>query len=159
VNNVIRILVLPALLAASCVSAATPPPPAAQYQYVATYALGPFSPGDSLRIVWTPRLVPTSNAAPVDIRLCVGVFGPFGSIESLKQASSSGVQQVDCPVAAAVVATDVLRAKSGESSQMEATLKLPSQPGFYDVRQVAISGAEPTRTTTSAAGIIEIRVP
>ena len=97
-----------------------------------------------------------SSAAPYDIRLCVGVFGPYGSIESLKQASSSGAK-VDCPIASAAVATDVLRAQSSDGTPMEATLTLPSQPGFYDVRQVAISGNDPARSATSAAGIIEIR--
>jgi len=121
---------------------------------VATYSLGPFNPGDSLRIVWTPRLVQTSSAAPYDIRLCVGVFGPYGNVESLKQASSTSA---DCPVASATVGTEVLRAQSGEGSQMEATLKLPSQPGFYDVREVTINGVGPARSAMSAAGIIEVR--
>lgn len=124
---------------------------------MATYPLGPFNPGDSLRIVWTPRLVQSSSAAPYDIRLCVGVFGPYGNVESLKQASSTSAAKVDCPVASAAVATEVLRAQSGESSQMEATLKLPSQPGFYDVWQVTINGVDPARSAMSAAGIIEVR--
>lgn len=134
----------------------SPPVQHAQYQYAASYPLGPFNPGDPLRIVWTPRLVQPSSAAPYDIRLCVGVFGPYGSIESLKQASSSGAK-VDCPIASAAVATDVLRAQSSDGTPMEAILKLPSQPGFYDVRQVAIGGNDPARSATSAAGIIEIR--
>ena len=146
-----------AVVVLACTSTpSSPPVQHAQYQYVATYPLGPFNPGDSLHIVWTPRLVQTSTAAPYDIRLCVGVFGPYGSVESLKQASSSGAK-VDCPVASAAVATEVLRAQSGESIRMEATLKLPSQPGFYDVREVAISGSDPARSATSAAGIIESR--
>ncbi len=147
-----------ALTVLACTSTPSSPPVLhAQYQYLATYPLGPFNPGDSLRIVWTPRLVQTSSAAPYDIRLCVGVFGPYGNVESLKQASSTSAAKVDCPVASAAVATEVLRAQSGESSQMEATLKLPSQPGFYDVREVTINGVDPARSAMSAAGIIEVR--
>ena len=101
-------------------------------------------------------MVQTTTAATYGILMCVGVFGPYGNIESLKQASTTAAK-ADCPVASAAVASDVLQARSTEGTPMQATLALPSQPGFYNVWQVVISGDDPSRSAMSAAGIIEVR--
>jgi hypothetical protein len=47
--------------------------------------------------------------------------------------------------------------RSDEGRQFDAYLTLPNQPGFYNVRQIAISGREPSYSATAGAGIIEIR--
>jgi hypothetical protein len=99
---------------------------------------------------------PATADAPYDVRLCVGVYGAYASVESLKQASGN-IGKLECPAAGATVGSDVLRTRSDDGRKLELDLTLPNQPGFYDVRQIAVSGSEPSSSYIAAAGIIQIR--
>jgi hypothetical protein len=146
-----------AVIVFACTSVPAPQVLHQQYQWVATYPLGPFSPGESLHVVWTPRPVQASASDPYEVRLCVGVFGSYGSVETLKKEESASTGKPECPIASAVVGSEVLRTRSDEGRQLEAYLTLPNQPGLYNVRQIVISGSPPSYSATSGAGIIEIR--
>jgi len=143
-------------------SAATPAPRVLypEYRYVVTYAHGPFTAGAAFHVEWTPELVRTDSAEPYEVRLCVGVFGSFASAAALKEAGSrSSGTRPDCPPAGAVVSSEVLRTRSDAGNALAADLVLPAGTGFYEIRQISINGVEPTISTTSAGGVIEIRGP
>ena len=150
------------LVGATGCSAAPAPPQVfhPEYRYMATYAPGPFTPGAAFHVQWTPELNRTDAAEPYDIRLCVGVFGAFDSASALKEAGSrAGGARPDCPAAGAAVSSGVLRTRSDTGNALSADLVLPERPGFYEVRQVAIYGVEPTYSAMSAGGVIEVRGP
>jgi hypothetical protein len=108
--------------------------------------------------MWTPRPVQASASDPYEVRLCVGVFGSYGSVETLKKdQESASTGKPECPIASAVVGSEMFRTRSDEGRQFEAYLTLPTQPGFYNVRQIVVSGIAPNYSATTAAGIIEIR--
>lgn len=156
--------VLPVILffvsVAGCSAAPAPQVLHPQYRYVPSYLPGPVTAGAAFHVVWTPELVRTDSAEPYDVRLCIGVFGPFESPGALKlSASRSSGTRPDCPQSGAVVSSGVLRTRSDTGSPLVADLVLPRVNGFYDVRQIAINGVEPTYSATSAGGLIEIRGP
>jgi hypothetical protein len=145
---------------AGCSAAPAPQVPHPQYRYVPSYPPGPFTAGAALHVVWTPQLIRTDSAEPYDVRLCIGVFGPFENASALKESASrsSGVRP-DCPLTGGVASSAVLKTRSDTGNHLSADLVLPQVNGFYDVRQIAINGVEPTYSATSAGGIIEIRGP
>jgi len=57
----------------------------------------------------------------------------------------------------AVVSSGALRTRSDTGKPLAADLVLPRGSGFYDVRQIAVNGVEPTYSATSAGGVIEVR--
>jgi len=127
---------------------------------MAHYAPGPFTPGAAFHVDWIPELVRTDPSEPYEIRLCIGVFGSFDNASALKEAGSrAGGEEPECPPAGAAVASGVLRTRSDTGDRLGADLVLPRVSGFYDVREIAISGVEPTYSATSASGAIEIRGP
>lgn len=156
-------LVLVILFFVSVVACSAAPAPQVlhpQYRYVASYAPGPFTAGAAFRVVWTPELVRTDSAEPYDVRLCIGVFGSFENASALKESGSrSSGTRPDCPPTGAVVSSGVLRTRSDTGNSLGADLVLPPVNGFYDVRQIAINGVEPTYSATSSGGVIEIRGP
>jgi hypothetical protein len=86
------------------------------------------------------------------------VFGSYGSVETLKNdQQSAAAGKPECPIASAVVGSEMFSTRSDEGRQFDTYLTLPNQPGFYNVRQIAISGREPSYSATAGAGIIEIR--
>ena len=154
-------LVVIVIMVSAC--SAVPAPPQvrhSEYRYMAHYAPGPFTPGAALHVDWIPELVRTDPSAPYDIRLCIGVFGSFESASALTEAGSrAGGTRPECPPAGAAVSSGVLRTRSDTGDRLGADLVLPRVSGFYDVREIAISGLEPTYSATSASGAIEIRGP
>ena len=154
-----RLLLSGVLICAStlaCAPAASPQVLHPEFRYTASYAHGPVGPGEPLHVVWTAERFRTSSTELYDIRLCVGVFGSFESAESLKRSSPSAAR-ADCPPAGALVASETMRARSDVASAFELDLVLPRELGFYDVRQIVISGDDRAHNATSAGGIIEIR--
>ena len=153
--------VLVVILVGAC--SAVPPPPQvlhSQYRYLAHYASGPFTAGAVIHVDWIPELVRTDPSEPYDVRLCIGVFGSFENASALKEAGSraSGARP-DCPQVGAAVSSGVLRTRSDTGDRLGADLVLPYVIGFYDVREVAINGVEPTYSATSAGRAVEIRGP
>jgi hypothetical protein len=157
----VAVVILFFVSVAGCSAAPAPPQVLhPQYRYLASYAPGPFMAGASFHVVWTPELVRTDSAEPYDVRLCLGVFGSFENPSALKEAGSrSGGTRPDCPPAGAAVSSRVLRTRSDAGNPLGADLVLPRANGFYDVRQIAINGVEPTYSATSSGGVIEIRGP
>jgi len=153
-------LILMFASAAGCSIAPAPQVLHPEYRYVASNPRGPFTPGATVHVVWTPELVRTGSAEPYDVRLCIGVFGSFVSPGALKESGSrSGGTRPDCPATGSVVSSGVLRTRSDTGNSLSADLVLPRANGFYDVRQIAINGVEPTYSAMSAGGVIEIRGP
>lgn len=150
-------------LIVSAVACSAPPPPQVlhpQYRYVTSYPLGPFTPGGAFHVDWIPELIRTDSAEPYDVRLCIGVFGPFDNASTLKESGSrSSGTRPDCPPPGAVVSSVALRTRSDSGKPLAADLVLPRVSGLYDVRQIAINGVQPTYSATSAGGVIEIRGP
>jgi hypothetical protein len=145
---------------AGCSAAPAPRVLHPEYRYVASYAPGPFTPGATFHVVWIPGLVRTDSAEPYDVRLCIGVFGSFENPSALKEAGSrSSGTRPDCPPAGAAVSSGVLRTRSDSGNPLSADLVLPRVNGFYDVREIAINGVEPTYSATSSGGVIGIRGP
>ena len=153
--------VVVAILVSAC--SAVPAPPQvlhSQYRYVAHYAPGPFAAGAAFHVDWIPELVRTDPSEPYEVRLCIGVFGSFANASALKEAGSrASAARPDCPPAGAAVSSAVLRTRSDTGDRLGADLVLPHVSGFYDVREIAINGVEPTYSATSAGGAIEIRGP
>ena len=147
--------------AAGC--SATPASPQvvhSQYRYVASYPPGPFTPGAVFHVEWIPELMREDSAEPYDVRLCIGVFGPFENASALKEAGSrSGGSRPECPAAGAAVSSGVLGTRSDSGNSLGVDLVMPRVNGFYDVRQIAINGVEPTYSAMSAGAVVEIRGP
>ena len=145
---------------AGCSAAPGPQVRHPEYRYVVSYAPGPFTAGAAFHVEWIPELVRTDTAEPYDIRVCIGVFGSFENAGALKEAGSrAGGSRPDCPQAGAAVASGMLRTRSDQGNPLGVDLVLPRANGFYEVRQIAINGVEPTYSAMSAGGIIEIRAP
>jgi len=122
-----------------------------QYRYVASYAPGPFAPGAAFHVDWTPELIRTDSGEPYDVRLCIGVFGPFENASALKESGSrSSGTRPDCPPAGAVVSSGALRTRSDTGKPLAADLVLPRASGLYDMRQIVVNRVEPTYSATSA---------
>ena len=156
----VLVVILIFVSVAGCSASAAPQVLHPEYRYVASYPPGPFTLGAAFHVVWRPELVRTDSAEPYDVRLCIGVFGSFDNVSALKESGSrSGGARPDCPATGAVVSSGVFRTRSDTGNALDADLVLPRGSGFYDVRQVAISGVEPTYSAVSAGGVIEIRGP
>ena len=111
-----------------------------------------------MHLVWTPELVRTDSPEPYEVRLCIGLHGPFENLSVLKESGSrTSAARPACPATGAVVASEVIPTRSDAGDAFNADLVLPGANGFYDLRQIAINGVEPTYSATSAGGIIEIR--
>lgn len=146
--------------ASGCSAAPAPQVLHPQYRYVASYPPGPFTAGAAFHVEWIPELVRTDSAEPYDVRLCIGLFGSFENASALKESGSrSSGTRPDCPPAGAVLSSGVLRTRSDTGNSFRADLVLPGVNGFYDVRQIAINGVEPTYSASSSGGVIEIRGP
>ena len=129
-----------------------------EYRYVGSYAQGPFAPGAAFHVDWIPELIRMDSAEPYEVRLCIGLFGPFENPSVLKESGSrSSGTRPDCPPTGAVVSSGALRTRSDSGKRVAADLVLPRASGFYDVRQIAVSGVEPTYSATSVGGVIEVR--
>jgi hypothetical protein len=117
--------------AVACSGAPAPQVLHPQYRYAASYAPGPFAPGAAFHVDWTPELIRTDSAEPYEVRLCIGVLGPFESASALKESGSrSSGTRPDCPPTGAVVS-------SGRCGHARIAVS-PSQPtSFY--REAAAS--------------------
>lgn len=126
----------------------------AVYQRIATHSLGPFSAGDAFHVTWTAKQVQSSASDLYEVRLCVGLFGPYPSVEVLKQSHAT---TAECPMQGAVVVSETMQVRSDDDRAMAMDIKLPNAPGFYDVVQVQLFGSGAKANSQGAAGIIEVR--
>jgi hypothetical protein len=121
------------------------------YQYVLDVPTKPVSPSERLTLTWQPRLAPQPSSTLFETQLCVALFGPWASVDALKK---SGTEAKSCPPSGAVATSQTLRTASNSGAPMGATITVPSAPGFYDLRQIAVYGAG---HSTSGGGILEVR--
>jgi hypothetical protein len=123
------------------------------YQYVLVEVpTKPVSPSERLILTWEARQSSETSLNFSDIQLCVGLFGPWESVEALKRAASPG--RPSCPPSGAVATSETLRTTTHSGARMATALILPAAPGFYDLRQVSIFDAG---NSTSTGSIIEVR--
>jgi hypothetical protein len=131
-----------------------------QYRYVPIFPAGPLPAGQPFHVTWTPQLVRMDAAEPYDVRLCIGLYGSFADPGALKEASSrSSATRPDCPPSGAVVSSGVLRTRSDSGAPLATDLVLPTAVGFYDVRQIEISGVDPAYSVTASGSLLEVRAP
>jgi len=152
-----RLVVSIAVLAVSCAPFGTSTLGPAQsypmYQYVLQVPTRPVSPNQRLILNWEPKLAAESSSSVYDVQLCVALFGPWESVDALKQAMATRDAR-SCPPTGASVASETERIASNIGARMTTEVVVPSAPGFYDLRQISIFSAG---GSTSAGSIIEVR--
>jgi hypothetical protein len=123
------------------------------YQYVLQVSTKSVSPNERLKLAWEPQLASRSSPGIYEIQLCVALFGPWESVDALKQAMATRDTR-SCPPTGASVASETERIASNIGARMTTEVVVPSAPGFYDLRQISIFSAG---NSTSAGSIIEVR--
>ena len=112
----------------------------------------PVSPNEQLKLAWKAQLAAQPSSALFEIQLCAALFGPWETVEALKKAAPQDTRS--CPPAGAIATSEIVRTASNNGAPQAATIKVPSAPGFYDLRQISVYGAG---NSTSAGSIIEVR--
>jgi hypothetical protein len=151
---VTRLLLSIVLLAMSCAPVTTPTSTQRfpMYQYSLQFPTKPVSPNERVTLAWEPRLQSESSPSVYEIQLCVALFGPWQSVEALKNAPQPNTRS--CPPPGAIAMSETLRTPSNTGSPQAATITVPSAPGFYDVRQISVYSGS---SATSAGSVIEVR--
>jgi hypothetical protein len=124
----------------------------ASYKYILTVPTGPLAPGEIVSLDWVPRLSSSSASGVYDVELCVGLFGPWNSVDALKSQSHPDAKPA-CPPAGAKVADNTTRTRSNAGAQLRTAIMAPSVPGFYDLRQIVLIGDH----ASVGASVVEIR--
>jgi hypothetical protein len=112
-----------------------------------------FHPGDEITFTWEPRPERTVHAKnPDDVTLRAALFGPFDSVDHLKEQMSSmrsPGQKLESFLNTATVRIDPITTDSWTSRTYTSTMHLPSrlQPGYYSFLRAS--------TTTSSNGYSE----
>ena len=149
-------LLLIAALAVSCTPVGAPTADSGQrfalYQYMLEVPTKPVSPNEQLKLAWKAQLAAQPSSALFEIQLCAALFGPWETVEALKKAAPQDTRS--CPPAGAIATSEIVRTASNNGAPQAATIKVPSAPGFYDLRQISVYGAG---NSTSAGSIIEVR--
>jgi hypothetical protein len=122
------------------------------YQYAAEVPIGPFAPGEVVSVEWVPKELSTDRSDVYDVQLCVGFFGPWDSPQALKDQNRPDAQAA-CPLTDAKVASQLTRARSNIGTRLTTRLVAPSTPGFYDLRQIVITGGN----AMLGGSVVEIR--
>lgn len=152
-----RALLAVALLAVSCVPFGTSTTDSGQryavHRYAAQVPTTPVSPNQRLTLTWEPQVAAESSSTFFEIHLCVGLFGPWESVEALKRAPQPPDSR-SCPPTGAVATSSTLRTTTHSGARMVMEVTMPSALGFYDLRQISIFGAG---NSTSAGSVIEVR--
>jgi hypothetical protein len=145
------------VVASSCGPAAAPGNSSreghALYHYLIDTPTRPLTAGDRIQLSWKPRLAASDASEVTDVVLCAALFGPFESADVLKKAMDGLSPKASCPMTGSAVATEPLRTPSNSDKSVATEITVPSRPGFYDFRQVAVTGT----SAMSGAGIIEVR--
>lgn len=150
-----RLLCSAAILLVACTPAATPSPDPGRsvtYQYIAEFPKGPFAPGEVVQVDWVPKQSSTTGSDAYEVELCLGFFGPWDSVEALK-SQSQPMAKPACPPVGAKAAVETERTRSNTGARLTTHVIAPSAPGFYDVRQIVLTGGD----ATVAGSIVEVR--
>jgi hypothetical protein len=133
-------------------------PPVRSFSYELAPIASALPVGESLHFVWEPHQDPNFAAATADMTLCFGLFGPWPDVGTLKseiQAQRDG-GTVTCPLSRAAVTSDALHTTSAAGERLTAEALGPSQPGFYDLREVNIARAGAHGSTVVLHRIVEV---
>ena len=147
----IRLLLTAVVLAVSCAPVGTSAQRFPTYQYVLQVPTKPVSPNEKLTLTWEPTLAQQTSDL-YEVQLCVGLFGPWESVEALKRSSPD--LKPACPPAGAIATSDTVRTSSNLGAPLAVSLMVPSARGFYDLRQISIYGSG---NSMSAGAVIEVR--
>lgn len=142
------------ILTSACAPAAVPSGErSALYEYTMDAPTRTLGSGERLELTWKPRLVAGGASGVFDVQLCAALFGPFDGVDVLKKQMEALSPKPICPMAGAAVTTGPLRTTSSNSTPLSAEIVVPVTPGFYDLRQISITGTN----STMAGGIVEVR--
>ena len=148
----IRLLLTAVVLAVSCAPVSTSAQRFPTYQYVLQVPTKPVSPNEKLTLTWEPTLAQQTSDL-YEVQLCVGLFGPWESVEALKRSSPD--LKPACPPAGAIATSDTVRTSSNLGAPLAVSLMVPSARGFYDLRQISIFGSSGNGMT--GGSVIEVR--
>ncbi len=151
--------VLGLVLGAACSTVAPSTKPTV-FTYNLIGITGDRHPGEHLTIVWRATATAERADAPPPVRLCLGLAGPYATVEQLK---ATPVTAVTCPVGGAqVVATSVTTdANPAKADDVSQELVVPSSlaPGYYQFISVRVFGSGNPGNSSSGAGIIRVVAP
>lgn len=122
------------------------------YRYTADVPAGPFAPGEVVRVTWVPSQLSTTKSDVYEIELCAGFFGPWDSPQALKDQNKP-MSRPACPLPDAQVAGEPAHSRSNIGARLTTDLIAPAMPGFYDLRQIVITGGN----ATVAGSVVEVR--
>jgi hypothetical protein len=103
-------------------------------------------------VTWVPTQLSTAKSDVYEIQLCTGFFGPWDSPKALTDQNKP-MSQPACPLTDAKVAGEPAHGRSNIGARLTTDLVAPSMPGFYDLRQIVITGGN----ATVAGSIVEVR--
>jgi hypothetical protein len=122
------------------------------YQYAAVVPVGPFAPGDVVSVEWVARELSTDKPDAYEIELCTGLFGPWDSVQALKNQNQPMARPA-CPLTDAKVPSQIARARSNIGERLTTQLVAPSAPGYYDLRQIVVTGGN----ASVGGSVVEVR--
>lgn len=129
-----------------------PPARFVTYEYTVEASIGPFAPGEVVRVVWVPKELSTDRPDVYDVEFCTGLFGPWDSVQALMNQNRPMARPA-CPLADAKVPSQVALARSNIGEPRTTQLVAPSAPGFYDLRQLVVAGGIPI----VSGSVVEVR--
>ncbi|HET9016597.1 MAG TPA: hypothetical protein VFN57_13440 [Thermomicrobiaceae bacterium] len=121
-----------------------------------------YRPGDVLTLRWDARSTgAVHQAKPERITMLAGLYGPFDTVDQLKQqmsAFNTAGRSVQEQLNGAVVRIDPVQTDSWTNETYTSTLKLPGNlaPGYYDIVRAATSTSDSGSTTGTGQTIIQI---
>ncbi len=125
----------------------------------------PYHPGDVITFTWTATLEGTVHQAnPDDITLRAGVYGPFDTVDHLKQQMSStkapGLQPTD-DLSGAAAKIDPIQTDSWRPENYTSNLVLPKtlKPGYYSLVQSVTTTSKSGSSTGSGQTILQVVAP
>ena len=122
------------------------------YQYVLEVPTKPVGPNEQLKLAWKPQLATQPSSELFEIQLCAALFGPWETVDALKKAAQPDTRS--CPPPGAISTSQTVRTASNIGVPQLATIKVPSAPGFYDLRQISVYSPG---NAWSGGSVVEVR--
>ncbi|MGA7672566.1 MAG: hypothetical protein WBW04_19250 [Nitrolancea sp.] len=136
-----------------------------------TFSYGKFStvdpgkdlhPRDELTLKWEPVPERTAESnAPAQITLLAGLYGPFDTVDALKNEMSSSHTPGHTPkddLSDAAVGVDPIETDSWSSATYTSTLALPSnlRPGYYSLVRASVTNTTQGTTRSSSQTVLHV---
>ena len=156
------------MMLSACASSRESTPTSPPHQ---TYSYGKFStvdpskdfhPGDELTLEWEALPEKTvSAAAPDQITLLAGLYGPFDSVDQLKEVMSFNGAPKPPPakdLSDAAVGANPIETNSWSNETYTSTLALPStlQPGYYSLVRASVTNTSQGSTRSEAQTVLHV---